>query len=314
MKIQCDFSTIKASKRHLLSNPITAAFHAIQAAIEESGNKIVQDNPDLVFVFGSITRRKMDTERAIAIQQHRDNGTPIFSLDSALFSTYIRNRMNSPETYMFRVGYGDCIGTGNFLNKKSDSQRFIWYKEAFEFEEKDPITNFDKPILFLLQSERGWQYDDHLPFYSYARKVVKQIREVTDKPIVLRAHPNLDRNPTEMIAEGFKDVTIERADKARRTVIESIRKSSAVVTHSSSAACESIVEGIPTFALDKRCVVYDACEHDLSLLNSLDKIDWTKREQNLYDWAYTSWTVDEMANPDWLSYYLERAELGGEEV
>ena len=48
-----------------------------------------------------------------------------------------------------------------------------------------------------------------------------------------------------MIAEGLKDVTIECADKARRTVIDSIRKSSAVITHSSSAACESIVEGIP---------------------------------------------------------------------
>ena len=309
MKIQCDFSTIKASKRHLLSNPITAAFHAIQAAVYESGHEIVQEDPDLVFVFGSITKRKMDTERAISIQQHRDNGTPIFSLDSALFSTYIRNKMDSPETYMFRVGLNDCVGTGNFLNENSDSQRLVWFKKAFGFEEKEPNTDQDKPILFLLQSERGWQYNDHLPFYSYARKVVKQIREVTDKPIVLRAHPNLDRNPTEMIAEGFDDVTIERADKARRTVIDSIRKSSAVITHSSSAACESIVEGIPTFALDERCVVYDACEHDLNKLNNLDAIDWSKREQNLYNWSYTSWTVDEMANPDWLSYYLERAEL-----
>lgn len=309
MKIQCDFSTIKASKRHLLSNPITAAFHAIQAAVYAAGHEIVQDNPDVVFVFGSITKRKMDTERAISIQQHRDNGTPIFSLDSALFSTYVRNKMDSPETYMFRIGLNDCVGTGNFLNEKSDSQRFLWFKEAFGFEEKEPVSNNDKPILFLLQSERGWQYNDTLPFYSYARKVVKQIRSITDRPIVLRAHPNLDRNPTEMIAEGFADISIERADRARRTVIDSIRSAGAVVTHSSSAACESLVEGVPTFALDKRCVVYDACEHDLNKLNKLDTIDWSKREQNLYNWSYTSWTVDEMANPDWLNYYLERAEL-----
>jgi hypothetical protein len=309
MKIQCDFSTIKASKRHLLSNPITAAFHAIQAATEKAGYQIVQNNPDVVFVFGSITRRKMDTERALSIQKHRDNGTPLFSLDSALFSTYIRNRMNSSETFMFRVGYGDCIGTADFLNNKSNSQRYLWMKEAFQFEEKPPVIDNTKPILFLLQSERGWQYDDHLPYYSYARKIVKKIRSITDKDIILRSHPNLDRNPTAMIAEGFDNIVIEHADKARRKVIDSIRSAGAVVTHSSSAACESIVEGIPTFALDNRCVVYDACEHDLEKLNSLDKIDWTKREQNLYNWSYTSWTVDEMANPDWLNYYLERAHL-----
>ena len=309
MKIQCDFSTIKANKRHLLSNPITAAFHAIQASASENGYELVQDNPDVVFVFGSITKRKMDTERAISIQQHRDNGTPIFSLDSALFSTYIRNRMDSPETYMFRVGYGDCVGTGDFLNANSDSQRFLWMKEAFKFEEKEPVVDNEKPILFLLQSERGWQYDDHLPFYSWARKIVKQLRASTDRKIILRAHPNLDRNPTEMIAEGFDNVVIEHADKARRKVIDSIRQAGVVVTHSSSAACESITEGIPTIALDKRCVVYDACMHDLSLLNNLEQVDWNKREQNLYNWSYTSWTIDEMANPEWLNYYLKKAEL-----
>jgi hypothetical protein len=309
MKIQCDFSTIKASKRHLLSNPITAAFHAIQASVSENGYEIVQEDPDVVFVFGSITRRKMDTERAISIQQHRDNNTPIFSLDSSLFSTYIRNRMNSPETYMFRVGYGDCVGTGNFLNKNSNSQRYLWMKEAFQFEEKEPVVDNDRPILFLLQSEKGWQYDDHLPFYSWARKVVKQLRDSTDKKIILRSHPNLDRNPTAMIAEGFNNIEIEHADKDRRKVIESIRQAGVVVTHSSSAACESITEGIPTIALDSRCVVYDACMHDLSLLNNLELVNWDKREQNLYNWSYTSWTVDEMAKPEWLNYYLKKAEL-----
>ena len=309
MKIQCDFSTIKANKRHLLSNPITAAFHAIQASASENGYEIVQDDPDVVFVFGSITKRKMDTERAISIQQHRDNDTPIFSLDSALFSTYIRNRMDSPETYMFRVGLGDCVGTGNFLNENSDSQRFLWMKEAFKFEEKEPVIDNTKPILFLLQSERGWQYDDHLPFYSWARKIVKQLRASTDRKIILRSHPNLDRNPTEMIAEGFDNIVIEHADKARRKVIDSIKQAGVVITHSSSAACESITEGIPTIALDKRCVVYDACMHDLSLLNNLELVDWNKREQNLYNWAYTSWTVDEMSQAGWLDYNLRKAEL-----
>lgn len=309
MKIQCDFSTIKASKRHLLSNPITAAFHAIQASIEMGGHEIVQSKPDVVFVFGSITKRKMDTERAISIQRHRDNGTPIFSLDSALFSTYIRNRMNHHETFMFRVGYGDCVGTGDFLNKESDEKRYNWMKEAFKFEEKEPIVDNTKPVLFLLQSERGWQYNDTLPFYSYARKIVKQIRENTDRKIILRSHPNLDRNPTEMIAEGFDNIEIEHADRARRKVIESIRQAGVVVTHSSSAACESIVEGIPTIALDKRCVVYDACMHDFSKINNLETVDWNERQQNLHNWAYTSWTVDEMADENWLNYYLQRANL-----
>ena len=93
--------------------------------------------------------------------------------------------------------------------------------------------------------------------------------------------------------------------------MDSIRRSFAVVTHSSSAAVESIVEGIPTFALDKRCIAYDACEHDLELLENIEKFNWDNRSGYLYGWAFTSWHVNEFENPATINYYLEKGKSFG---
>lgn len=297
-----DETTIKNSKRNDLSNPITVAFANFERGCKALGletKRIVGDYDgecDAVVVFGSTTRRKKDTERAIAIQKHRDKGRKIISFDSGLFGTFMRDCYNVSESYMFRIGIGDCVGGGDFRCDNSPKDRYEAFKHHYKFSEKTPIIDKTKPILFLLQTERGWQYDNLEPYYLWARRTLESIRLYTDRPVVLRAHPSVDRNPTAMIAKGFDNVTIEYADRTRRGVVESIRNSSAVVTHSSSAVCESIVEGIPTFALDSRCVLYKYCQNDLSKINF--DVDWSFREQLLYDMAYMSFHINELKQPE----------------
>jgi len=310
MKLACDFLTVKSGKRSDRNNPITNAFLHLEQGIKESPYELSKcngDDADVVFVFGSITQRKMDTERAKRILKHREEGKIIFSLDSAFYSTYIRNSLKSSETQMFRIGLGDCTGQGNFLNENSDSRRFEWFKKAFNFQEKPFNPDPEAPILFILQSERGWQYDNTEPYFEWAKGVVEQIRWSTDRRIILRAHPNTDRHPTEWIAHGFKNIEITRADRQRRSLFDDLRRSGSVVTHSSSGAIESYVEGIPTFALDPRCVIHKDVEKDLFNLNNPFAITTERREQNFYDWAYTSWMISEMSNPSFIEYYVEKA-------
>lgn len=308
-KVYVDFSTIKAGKRYDSSNPITAAFSNIsKALIASKNNELVnREDADVVFVFGSITNRKLDTERAVTIQKHRAERKTILSLDSALFSTYIRRHLGFSETYMFRIGKDDCTGEGDYLNENSSKERYEHFKSEFNFSEREPQCDNTKPIFFALQSEKGWTYDDEKPFYERAREIIQQLRERTDRTIILKPHPNTDRHPVEWIARGFENIRILGQDRTRRDIIDDLQGVGAFVTHSSSAACESIVEGIPTFALDKRCVVYGSCEHDFSKINNLQAIDWSKREQTLWNWANTSWHIKELENPQLIDYYIEKA-------
>lgn len=310
MKLQFAISSIKSSKRNL-SNPIYVAMSNLAESARQLGHEVIFDDDmtprgDVAFMFGSVTKRKEGTDRAKQKKALLDANIPTFHFDTGLFSVYVRNKMQSSETYMFRMGLDDCVGTGNFLNYESDSTRYDWFKKAFDFEEHSPRSNNNGPILFLLQSEKGWQYDNLEPFWEYARTVIERIRRTSSREIVLRAHPNPDRRPTEVIAQGFDNVSIEYADRGRASILPSIRSAFAVVTHSSSAAIESIVEGVPTYALDERCIAYGAAEWDLDNINKPEMIDWSKRQQHLHDWAYTTWHTDEFANPQVLEYYLKR--------
>lgn len=313
MNLLINTYTIKAGKRHNTANPITAALKNVADGAVACDYTVhvgdYKDGYDAIWLFGSVTRRKPDTDRAISIAACRKSGTPIFSLDSGLFSTYIRNKTNSSESNFFRVGLGDCVGTGDFLNENSTPERFEWFKKAYNFEERAPTKDANKPILFLLQTESGWQYDNAEPYDTWARNTLLKIREYTDRPIVLRAHPNNKRVSLDFISNGVANVTHQYSEKSRQSSIESIRDASAVVTHSSSSAIEAYIEGIPTFALDERCLGYFHLENDLSKINELNYYNWDNRYQHLCDWAMSTWHIEEFKNPNLINYYLKKAKL-----
>lgn len=311
MNLLINTYTIKARKRDDVTNPITVALRNVGNSASILGHNVSYGdycNPvDFIWLFGSHTRRKPDTERAISIAKCNNSGTPTFSLDSGLFSTYIRRKMKSSESNFFRVGLGDCVGTGNFLNENSTPERYEWFKKAYSFEEKAPNPSPNGPILFILQTERGWQYDNLEPYKDWARKTLLRLREYTDRPVVLRAHPNHAREPLDYISANIKSCTYEYGERARQSSIDSIRSASAVITHSSSAAIEAYIEGVPVFALDKRCLGYNHFFNDLSKINELSVYNWDNRYQNLCNWAMTTWHIEEFKNPKLIEYYLKKA-------
>lgn len=310
MKILLDTSTIKASKRRDFSNPITLALHNFAIGFKEAGyDFVISDNYtgdyDVAVVFGSITQRKMDTDRAKSIQAHRNKGKKILSLDSAFFSTYIRNKMNSSETFMFRIGVGDCVGSEPFQSDTVTPIRYEWFEKTFDFEMKKPrITG--KPIMFIMQTERGWQYDDLIPYKDWARSVLNQIREVTQEDVILRAHPNHAREPLDYISKGFRNIYYQQGERARLSLIRDCENIGFAVTHSSSAAVETLTEGVPTIALNNRCIAYELCSHNLQDLTKPESFDWSKRQEFFNKWANMTFHVNELKKPDIVLYNIER--------
>jgi len=212
---------------------------------------------------------------------------------------------------MFRVGLNDCTGEGDFFRYQSSPHRYNWMREEFKFTHQPPVIDKNGPILFLLQSEKGWQYNEKMPFNEWAYSKVKEIREITDREIVLRTHPNRNKKHISEYMKEFDNISYSEAEIHRVSLLQDLLRCTAVVTHSSSAACEAHVLGLPTFALDKRCVVYHDVENDLKLLNDpesyFDKYTEQRRLQSYYNWSYTSWKNVEMASPGFVEYYIKKA-------
>jgi len=313
MRIVGYTSSIKSAKRFRLDNPITAAIHNFADELVEGINPV--KIPHVGICFGSYTQRKLDTERAKLIQNLEKSEHPVFYCDSAAYSTYIRNSIDSSETQMFRIGLNSCTGTGIYWKQDMPSDRFDAFKNTFNFTEKEPQNNRDGAIVVLLQSETGWMYDSLEPYSRFLQNTLERIRSASDRKIIIRTHPTGGTAFKEWIKntkhhlhkffESFENYEIHSADRARRSLFDSLGNAHSVVTHSSSAALECVVQGIPTFALDDRCFGSGIYLKDLEKIeNAFDEFSWEKRQQWMYNLAYTSWTTEEMASQEVKDYYL----------
>ena len=298
LRLAVEWLTIKAAKRKDPSNSITKAFMNLETGIKASSYDLVPaSEADIVFVFGSITQRKMDTERAIAIDKHRKAGKHIVALDSGFFSTYMRESNKTSETDFFRVLYGDCTGEGTLLATNSDDARLKWFQKTFNFKIKEPKADIST-ILFIGQSMKGWQYDLMEPYHEWALKQLRAIREKTDRQIIYRIHPT-DGGEIRALVNHIDNLKMTIGTRQRVGILQDMQNCSTSITHSSSAALESLVEGLHTISLDPRCVVHDACAHSLE-----DRMPWELRQQKLNDYAYSTWHISEMTNPALIEYWI----------
>lgn len=313
MKIVSYISSIKAGKRYNGGNPITAALESIVSTANNSGGEFTAYKHegthtvscDVGFAFGSYTQRKLEVERAVLIRNIEAAKQPVFFLDSAAFSTHIRNALNSSETFMFRLGLNSCTGEGTFWNQDLPAERYEAFKKEFNFSDGPPQNNKDGHIVFLAQSETGWQFDDLEPYYVFANRTLKQLRDITERKIIYRTHPKLDpRSPLDKCIEGIENLEVHNCPVSRRTLFESLEGAHSVVTHSSSGAVEAVTDGIPTFALSPRTFGSPMYLTDISEIeDAFYKFEWDKRDQWLNNLAYTSWSVDELKTIEVLRYY-----------
>lgn len=87
----------------------------------------------------------------------------------------------------------------------------------------------------------------------------------------VRPHPLIDTN------------------KQRSSLLDELVMASCAVTWSSTAAIESVINGVPTIAFSEYCIAYPVCSHDLS-----QSLYVGERDQWAYDLAYRQWTLDEL--------------------
>ena len=262
-------------------------------------DKIITD-VDLAFVFATHSPKNPTMERSQIILPLRKAKVPTFHIDSSFFGTYIRNALNAPETGMFRIGLNESTGEADWLVGPVTHHRFDDFKKKFRFEEQYPRLPSDNPIMIIGQPNGNFQYDDKRTFDNYVKQeIMPTLLEKTDRTIIFRQHPMVSSKP------DVQGVNYQKADRQRRTILKDLQYCSAVVTHSSSAAVEAIVEAIPTFAMSKRCIAYDACGHNLN--DICEPFDWSKREELLWKWAHTTWSIEEFEDPKLIDSYIQRA-------
>lgn len=232
------------------------------------------------------------------IRHHMKNsgGVPIV-FDGGLWTSF-GNKASDPEKHYFRCGLWSPMRNGNFLNENSPSDRWQKIKSVFNIPER-PWKKHGKYILLCTQPKDNWSMAQKDP-YVWVDEIVDTLKGVTDRPLMLRPHPNHADKCAEDIAKRHPQIKIADMTRGggmfkdyRWTFLEELNASDihCVITHNSTAAVDAATFGVPVFMTSDLCLAWEVGSSDLS---QIDNPNYPDRSQWLNNLAYANWTLEEV--------------------
>ncbi|MBL6771308.1 MAG: hypothetical protein ISQ22_08065 [Rhizobiales bacterium] len=138
-----------------------------------------------------------------------------------------------------------------------------------------------------------WRYMPEMD--TYYRNTIREIRQVTDKPIVVRSHPRYRESlhwACDMQWYKEQDVTWNIPKHVQQTydsfdLEHMLKHTHFTVSHSSNAGITSIIHGVPA-VVSESSLAYEVGSKMDSWLSKPDRHNWLNRM------TYTEWFADEI--------------------
>jgi len=212
----------------------------------------------------SILIRSMGKRKLI--QECWDTGRTFFYMDSGYVGNYKSKTNPNGWKFYHRIVKND-VQHNTIIDRPDDR----WRKLKYPIEKRKS----GRHILLVTPSEKPCKFYG-IERNSWVKETVAEIKKHTDRPIVIR-----DKAP--------------RQQRITKTIFEDLDDCHALVTYQSIAALESVLYGVPAFALAPTAAG-PVCDKDLSLIETPTHQD----EDKIYKWAchiaYGQFHINEFKN------------------
>jgi hypothetical protein len=170
--------------------------------------------------------------------------------DSNLF--LYANLKNYPKYYLRYSFDGIFPNSGDYCDKIINSDRWKIISRDHNISLKDYRQSGDH-ILLCLQRNGGWSMGNY-DVIDWTVSTINTIRQHSDRPIVIRAHPG-DKGSKDYLSANnivkkighMKNITLSPAGT---TLIDDLKNCWAVVNYNSSPTVGAAIEGYPIFVTD----------------------------------------------------------------
>jgi hypothetical protein len=232
--------------------------------------------------------------RRAAIDLQRRNNKRSLIVDSNLF--LYANKEN-PLHYLRYSFDGVFPTTGFYFDTEIDPSRWQKISKHLNLSLKD-YRSHGEHILICLQRNGGWSMAG-LDVQDWAINTVNILRQYTDRPIVIRAHPG-DKAAREYLDPKSPKCKIKFSKAVRLStntnLVDDLRNCWAAVNYNSSPVVGAAIEGIPIFVMDSinsQCA--EIANTDLSKIETptmLDRQSWVER-LGMFHWNFQELTSGE---------------------
>ena len=224
--------------------------------------------------------------RKEVIQNQKKIGKHTLAIDSNLF---LYRDPNNTKSYLRFSLDGVFPTTGNYFADNVDPARWKQISADLNLSLKDwRLTG--NHILICLQRNGGWSMGD-LDVMKWCNITIKRIRNHSDRPIVVRAHPG-DKKAKQYLKLKHSNVRIS----TNENILSDLTNAWACVTYNSSPGVASAIEGVPVFVTDpnpKISQAYDVANTDLKNIETPDTFE---RQTWIEKLCMCHYNFDELSN------------------
>ena len=196
---------------------------------------------------GVITTPHLNLRNTVIQEQIKQN-KHVVAVDSNLF--LYANTAN-PLHYLRYSFNGVFPNTGIYCDTNIDPSRWQKLSKNLNLTLKDYRTNGDH-ILICLQRNGGWSMGS-LDVQDWAIQTINLLRQYTDRPIVIRAHPG-DKASKEYLNPRSPKCRIKFSKAVSLStnvnLVDDLKNCWAAVNYNSSPVVGAAIEGVPIFVMD----------------------------------------------------------------
>ena len=233
-------------------------------------------NGDVAVIWSVLWQGRMQSYKSIW-ERYRNNGKPVIVIEVG----GLRRNLS------FKVGINGINRDADFANQEFDDKRWPLFKHELR-----PWNPTGDLIVICGQHDTSEQWKGLPKMSNWIEQQIKEIRQYTTRPILVRPHP---RNTIAFNENKFKNVKVRLPKRDFRTYDDTdfkatLERTWAVINHSSNPAMEAVINGIPVFVSES-----SLC-HDVGNTNLFDinKPAMPNRQSWANRLAYTEWFEDEI--------------------
>jgi hypothetical protein len=181
--------------------------------------------------------------------------------------------------------------TGEYCSDGVGAEHWIRVKNNYNINYQ-PWKKSGNHILICLQRNGGWSMQGE-DVVDWLRKTVTQLREYTDRPIVVRGHPGDGK--FRLYLQQLRSIKgISISDHTTKHITHDLNNAWATIVKNSSPSVASVMQGVPVFVTDPdHCQAKDVANTNLQKIESPDYFDL---EQWLWKISASHWNINELAD------------------
>ena len=228
--------------------------------------------------------------RKDVIQRQRQASHKVMPIDSSCF------KFADPDSIFLRYSLDSVFyRTANYANANSNDNKWRQIQDTLNISMLPWRTSGDH-ILVCLQRDGGWSMKG-LDLDHWTNSTVHQLRQFTNRPIVIRPHPKYPVKLKELLALPNVSESLPG-----QTLQQNLQNAWASVFYNSSSSVAAVLAGVPVFAHDDDCVAWEVANQDLSKIESPNM---PAREQWLYNLSAAHWSDNESRAGDIYRKFLQ---------